>query len=211
MNQEKKVSRGKMKPLGSLQKEIIDFLKPNEWFSPEQIFKATKIDVMKNKALFNSLKNNPNVTYSSETGRFSYKAKHVLRNKEELLEKVIKCPEGIDAEELRDAYPKVKQDIKSLVDSRKILCVINVENKHEILYPNDSRFAINVFPEFKNMWSEVRIPDDVDLKNEMKQFGLKQMEQKKRQPIKQQKREKKRRIRKNFLTNTHLEDFDVEK
>ncbi|WJZ85955.1 hypothetical protein VitviT2T_005461 [Vitis vinifera] len=81
-------------PVGAQIKRVIDLLlETRQAFTPEQINEACYVDMTANKAVFDSLRNNPKVNYDGK--RFSYKSKHDLKDKSQLLVLIRKFPEGI--------------------------------------------------------------------------------------------------------------------
>ncbi|CAL5390467.1 unnamed protein product [Camellia sinensis] len=79
-------------------------------FTPEQINEACYVDINSNKAVFDSLRNNPKVNYDGRC--FAYKSKHALKDKNQLLILIRKFPEGIAVIDLKDAYPTVMEDLQ---------------------------------------------------------------------------------------------------
>jgi len=99
----------------------------------------------------------------------------------------------------------VEQDVKALVDARKVLQLQDTETKHHIIYPLDARFAVDVSPEFQTMWAQIRIPDSIDLEKEMNQAGLSMMEQEKPKNKRPAKKKNTRQKRMRKVTNTHMQ------
>ncbi|PPE01849.1 hypothetical protein GOBAR_AA31141 [Gossypium barbadense] len=98
-------------PVGAQMKRVIDILfQTRQAFTPEQINEACYVDVNGNKDVFEGLRKNPKVNYDGK--RFSYKAKHDVKNKNELLVLIRKYIEGIAVIDLRDAYPNVMEDLQ---------------------------------------------------------------------------------------------------
>ncbi|KAG6600555.1 hypothetical protein SDJN03_05788, partial [Cucurbita argyrosperma subsp. sororia] len=77
--------------------------------TPLQINEACYVDINSNKAVFDSLRNNLKVHYDGR--RFSYKSKHDLKDKNQLLYLIRKFPEGIAVIDLKDSYPNVMEDL----------------------------------------------------------------------------------------------------
>ncbi|CAN6311243.1 unnamed protein product, partial [Urochloa humidicola] len=81
-------------PVGAQMKLVIELLyKTRQAFTAEQINEATYVDIHGNKAVFDSLRNNPKVHYDGR--RFSYKSKHDLKGKDQLLVLIRKFAEGL--------------------------------------------------------------------------------------------------------------------
>ncbi|KAJ4910109.1 hypothetical protein Rs2_04730 [Raphanus sativus] len=67
-------------PVGAQIKRVIELLfETRQAFTPEQINERCYVDMLSNKAVFDSLRNNPKVYYDGR--RFSYKAKHDVKDK----------------------------------------------------------------------------------------------------------------------------------
>ncbi|KAK4389317.1 hypothetical protein Sango_2268700 [Sesamum angolense] len=158
-------------PVGAQIKRVIDLLfETREAFTPEQINEACYVDVNANKAVFDSLRNNPKVSYDGK--RFSYKSKHALKDKSQLLVLVRKFPEGIAVIDLKDSYPTVMEDLQSLKASGQIWLLSNFDSQEDIAYPNDPRAVIKVDDDLKQLFRGIELPRDmldIDLqKNGMK-------------------------------------------
>ncbi|CAL5441926.1 unnamed protein product [Camellia sinensis] len=90
--------------------DILKQLGTRQAFTPEQINEACYVDINSNKAVFDSLRNNPKVNYDGMC--FAYKSKHALKDKNQLLILIRKFPEGIAVIDLKDAYPTVMEDLQ---------------------------------------------------------------------------------------------------
>ncbi|GAB4833180.1 hypothetical protein Ancab_031424 [Ancistrocladus abbreviatus] len=98
-------------PVGAQIKRVIDLpYETRQAFTPEQINEACYVDMNANKSVFDSLRNNPKVNYDGKC--FSYKSKHDLKDKKELLVLIRRFPEGIAIIDLKDAYPNVMEDLQ---------------------------------------------------------------------------------------------------
>ncbi|KAJ0960271.1 hypothetical protein J5N97_001912 [Dioscorea zingiberensis] len=106
-------------------------------FTPELINEACYVDVNANKAVFDSLRNNPKVHYDGK--RFSYKSKHALKDKNQLRSLIRKFSEGIPVIDLKDSYPTVMEDLQALKAAGDIWLLSNLDSQEDIAYPNDPR------------------------------------------------------------------------
>ncbi|CAH2071088.1 unnamed protein product [Thlaspi arvense] len=160
-------------PTGSQIKRVIEILyKERKAFTPEQINEECYVDMLSNKAVFDSMKNNPKVHYDGR--RFSYKSTHDVTNKDELLALINKYPTGIAAADLKDAYKTVMDDLQALKASKHIWFLSNADSQEDIAYPNDFKGQIDVDDEFKSLFREIKIPTDLlDVENELQKIGLK--------------------------------------
>jgi len=206
-------------PTGRLIKDILEFLvkDPHKQWTIPQISDATKIDLNAHPTLIQELKLNPKIKYQHLEGGdlFQYKALHILKNKNDVLGLISNATEGIDEETLQDTYPGVMKDINELVDAHKVIRIQNSDTKHNILFYNDDRFTVQVYPEFQALWSSVKIPDDVDLEKFMTNAGLSMMAQEKKTHKRPAQKERKSTARKlTKITNIHLAnstDIDLSK
>ncbi|KAL0331266.1 UNVERIFIED_CONTAM: hypothetical protein Sangu_1672100 [Sesamum angustifolium] len=160
-------------PVGAQIKRVIDLLfETREAFTPEQINEACYVDVNANKAVFDSLRNNPKVSYDGK--RFSYKSKHALKDKSQLLVLVRKFPEGIAVIDLKDSYPTVMEDLQSLKASGQIWLLSNFDSQEDIAYPNDPRAVIKVDDDLKQLFRGIELPRDMlDIEKDLQKNGMK--------------------------------------
>ncbi|KAL1205302.1 hypothetical protein V5N11_011584 [Cardamine amara subsp. amara] len=158
-------------PVGSQMKRVIDLLfERRQALTPEQINEACYVDMHANKAVFDSLRNNPKAYYDGR--RFSYKATHDVKDKRQLLSLVNKYPNGIAVIDLKDAYPKVLEDLQALKASGEIWLLSN--SQEDVAYPNDLKSEIQVDDDFKALFRDIDIPSDMlDVEKELLKIGLK--------------------------------------
>ncbi|XP_044486564.1 transcription initiation factor IIE subunit beta-like [Mangifera indica] len=160
-------------PVGAQIKRVIDLLlETRQAFTPEQINEACYVDVKANKAVFDSLRNNPKVHYDGR--RFSYKSKHDVKDKSELLVLIRKFPEGIAVIDLKDAYPTVMEDLQALKAAGQIWLLSNFDSQEDIAYPNDPRVPIKVDDDLKQLFREIELPRDMlDIEKDLAKTGMK--------------------------------------
>ncbi|XP_073133035.1 uncharacterized protein [Henckelia pumila] len=160
-------------PVGAQIKRVIDLLfETRQPFTPEQINEACYVDLNANKAVFDSLRNNPKVSYDGK--RFSYKSKHALKDKNQLLVLVRKFPEGIAVIDLKDSYPAVMEDLQALKASGQIWLLSNFDSQEDIAYPNDPRAVIKVDDELKQLFRGIELPRDmIDIEKDLQKNGMK--------------------------------------
>ncbi|CAH8275953.1 unnamed protein product [Arabidopsis lyrata] len=158
-------------PVGAQIKRVIDLLFEKRLaLTPEQINELCYIDMHANKAVFDSLRKNPKAHYDGR--RFSYKATHDVKDKNQLLSLVSKYPDGIAVVDLKDAYPNVIEDLKALSASEDIWLLSN--SQEDIAYPNNFKCEIKVDDEFKALFRDIDIPSDMlDVEKELLKIGLK--------------------------------------
>ncbi|XP_002509755.2 general transcription factor IIE subunit 2 [Ricinus communis] len=160
-------------PVGAQIKRVIDLLfETRQAFTPEQINEACYVDVNSNKAVFDSLRNNPKVHYDGR--HFSYKSKHDLKDKKQLLYLIREFKEGIAVIDLKDAYPTVMEDLQALKAAGDIWLLSNFDSQEDIAYPNDPKAVIKVDDELKVKFREIELPRDMlDIEKDLQKNGMK--------------------------------------
>ena len=80
-----------------------------------------------------------------------------------------------------------------------------------IFFPNEvSQYDLKLSPDFKMMWNEIQIPNEVDLERAMKTNGLQLARTQKRKPTGPQKKQRQaRKVKK--LVNGHLDPALMQK
>ncbi|XP_037497234.1 general transcription factor IIE subunit 2 [Jatropha curcas] len=199
-------------PVGAQMKRVIGLLFETA-FTPEQINDACFVDVKSNKTVFDSLRNNPKVNYDGRC--FSYKSKHDLKDKNQLLSLICKFPEGIATIDLKDAYPAVTEDLQALKAAGKIWLLSNYDSQEDIAYPNDPRANIKVDDELKQLFRGVELAHDMlDIERDLIKNGMKPATDtaKRRaaaqvQGISSKPKNKKKKHERTKLTNAHLPEL----
>ena len=188
----------------------MNFLRSNSGkpYTPDEIKLRVQIEIIPNTELFKLLVNNQFIVYVD--GKFSYKSMFSMRNGDEFLEQLNKTPDGIEWDNLKDIYSGIEQDLETLIQNKKAFRILNAETKTEVIYPNDTRFSMNVAWEFRELWDQVKIPDVVDLQKRMQQAGLTVSEQEKKTNKRPGPKQKKQRARKIKLTNVHLDSSQID-
>ncbi|XP_039145667.1 uncharacterized protein LOC120282903 [Dioscorea cayenensis subsp. rotundata] len=160
-------------PVGAQIKRVIDLLlETRKALTPEKINQACNVDISSNKVVFESLKNNPKVNYDGKC--FSYKRKHDLKGKAELLSLIRKFPDGIAVVDVKDAYPTIMEDLKALKAADQIWIVTNMDSKEDIAYPNNPKVMMTVDDDLKQMFRGIELPKDmVDIEKELQMAGMK--------------------------------------
>ncbi|GLU17347.1 hypothetical protein SLE2022_337180 [Rubroshorea leprosula] len=160
-------------PAGAQIKRVIDLLlETRQALTPEQINEACYVDLNANKAVFDSLRNNLKVHYDGK--RFSYKSKHDLKDKNQLLYLIRKFPEGIAVIDLKDAYPTVMEDLQALKATGQIWLLSNFDSQEDIAYPNDPRVPIKVDEDIKQLFRKIELPRDmIDIEKDLQKNGMK--------------------------------------
>eukprot|EP00871_Galdieria_phlegrea_P000856 jgi/Galph1/1771/GphlegSOOS_G461.1 len=164
------------KPLGLLLVNILNYLH-NELrpVSPQELKEKLRIDV-EQKELAENLRTNPRIVVEPD-GRLRWKSKYLLRNKQDLLSVIRKSQNGIDKADLMDAYKGVEEDLQNLLNSepKEVLIIKNNFYKQEFVFPFEPRLFYPVSADVTELWSEVRVPDPVDVHRYLVGRGLKEM------------------------------------
>lgn len=202
--------------VGAQIKRVIDLLfETRQALTPAEINEACYVDINANKGVFESLKKNVKVNYDGH--RFSYKSKHDLKDKHELLVLIRKAPEGVAVIDLKDAYPSVLDDLQELKASGDVWLLSNYDSQEDIVYPNDPKVKIKVDEDVKQLYREIELPKDmVDIEKDLQKTGMKPATNTaKRKAAMQvqgaqskQKQKKKREFTKRTrLTNAHMPEL----
>lgn len=160
-------------PVGAQIKRVIDLLlETRQALTPEQINEACYVDINANKAVFDSLRNNHKVSYDGK--RFSYKSKHDLKGKDQLLSLIRKFSEGLPVVDIKDAYPAVMDDLQALKGAGHVWLLSNMDSQEDIVYPNDPKVMIKVDDDLKQLFRGIELPRDmVDIEKELQKNGMK--------------------------------------
>ncbi|KAK7308986.1 hypothetical protein RJT34_05369 [Clitoria ternatea] len=160
-------------PVGSQMKRVIDILfETRQALTIEQINEACYVDMRANKDVFDSMRKNPKVKFDGEY--FSYKSKHDIRDRSELLFLIRKFPEGIAVVDLKDAYPSVMEDLQGLKAAREIWLLSNYDSQEDIAYPNDPKVPIKVDDDLKLLFRGIELPHDmIDIERDLQKNGMK--------------------------------------
>lgn len=87
--------------------------------------------------LWEMLTHNDKVSYDDTKKRFSYKAKHVLQDRREMLALIHKFPDGVLESDVVDSYLGAADDAAALLESGDVLFLVNAESRERVLYPID--------------------------------------------------------------------------
>ncbi|KAI8373973.1 hypothetical protein EDC96DRAFT_551755 [Choanephora cucurbitarum] len=194
---------------------VIQFLKDSD--APQSvtsIVSRTKVDITKNKLLWDKLAENEKIEYDPVNNTFAYKPTYQIRSKEDLLSLLIQHKDegGMDYKDLKDSYSKLSSAVEELAASGQILVVRNKDGNPRVLFYNDIEYNTPIDSEFKQMWSEISIPDETDLPKALEAAGLKTMEVFEKKVTSESKpKRSKTRNKRIKITNTHLSHIDLSK
>eukprot|EP00252_Welwitschia_mirabilis_P012748 TRINITY_DN281_c0_g1_i1.p1 TRINITY_DN281_c0_g1~~TRINITY_DN281_c0_g1_i1.p1 ORF type:complete len:273 (-),score=69.62 TRINITY_DN281_c0_g1_i1:194-1012(-) len=202
--------------VGAQIKRVIDLLlETRQALTPEEINEACYVDINANKGVFESLKKNLKVNYDGK--RFSYKSKHDLKDKNELLALIRKSVEGIAVIDLKDAYPTVLDDLQCLKANGDVWLLSNYDSQEDIVYPNDPKLKIKIDDDVKQLFRDIELPKDmVDIEKDLQKNGMKPATNTAKRkaalqvqgaPSKPKQKKKKEFSKRTKLTNAHLPEL----
>ncbi|PVZ98130.1 hypothetical protein BB558_005270 [Smittium angustum] len=179
----------------------------------EEIFKLTRINVS-DPEVFGLLCSNEKIIYNKENQTFEYKPVYDLKNKDDLLNLLKQRVNigGLLIKDLKDSHIDLNKAVNELKSEGWVLTINNKDGTPRQLFYNRNNTNLAVNDSFKEIWQELRVPDETELMFEMERAGLKQMEIAKRKTANDEGlkklKVKNRRIK---ITNTHLEGIDLTK
>ncbi|KAJ1298563.1 hypothetical protein BS78_01G462900 [Paspalum vaginatum] len=168
-----KINSIRKSAVGAQIKLVIELLyKTRQSLTPEQINQETYVHIYGNKAVYDSLRNNPKVLFDGRS--FSYKPKHVLTGRDQLLDLIRKCSNGLAVEDVKDSYPSVLEDLQALKASGDIWWLSGTDSQEDMVYFNDPRWRITVDDDLKQQFRDIELPRDMlDIEKELKKSGEK--------------------------------------
>lgn len=160
-------------PAGAQIKLVIDLLyKTRQAHTPEQINEACYVDIMGNKAVFDNLRKNLKVRYDGRC--FSYKSKHDLNGKDDLLDLIQRSQYGLAVVDVKDSYTSVLEDLQALKSEGQVWLLANNDSQEDIVYPNDPKVVIKVDDDLKQLFRGIELPGDmVDIEKDLQKNGMK--------------------------------------
>ncbi|KAI8979639.1 hypothetical protein BDF20DRAFT_522615 [Mycotypha africana] len=192
---------------------VIQFLKDSD--TPQSVVSITsrtKVDISKIPDIWHKLTHTEKIEYDPINQTFEYKPTYQIKSKEDLLELLLQKRNegGMDYKDLKDSYSKLSSAVEELATEGQILVVRNKDGNPRVLFCNDRQYNTHMDPEFKKMWTEIKIPDETDLPKALEQAGLKTMEVFEQKVTSDSKPKKtKTRNKRIKITNTHLSHIDL--
>ena len=123
--------------------------------------------------LWEMLLHNDKVLFDETKRRFSYKAKHSLRDRREMLALIQKYPDGVLEEDVVDAYQGAVEDAAALVENGDVIFLVNAESRERVLYPVDDAYEVHVDEDVSSAFHGVTIPaHDPDWDQALRQIGV---------------------------------------
>ena len=176
--------------------------------SPQDIKDKISVDLMAHPNLFKAIAHNEKILY--EDGKFSFRPVFSIETKEELLRLLFDYKQsgfGLEIEELRESCPELNLFVDELVLEGKVLRMYGKDKSLRFIFYNEYK-AEPVDDSFKQMWNNLKVPNEFDLNFELTQAGLQPFQVydntiKKRQ-IEMVEKKKKKISRRIKITNTHM-------
>ena len=155
------------------QKRVMDLLnKTRKPLSAAELHNELGFPVDRGE-LWDMLLNNDKVMYNETTRRFSYRARHALEDRREMLALIQKHPDGIPMDDVTDAYQTADVDAKELIAGGMVMSLVNTETRDRILYPIDDAYEVVVDEDIASMFHGVEVPEhDVDFDAALRKIGL---------------------------------------
>jgi hypothetical protein len=199
-------------PLGMRLKQVIDFLRQRETAaSVAEISAATGRQVDREEDLASALEVNPKVMIDAVENTLIYVPDANIRDKNQLLDYVLRSGAPVAVKELADSYKAVMDDVATLKAEGKIVGLhsYDPEVACEVLYPVDQSLAgLAADSEVTAVWYATEIPeDDEETAAGLRSFGQVPAPRKaprKKEKSTENKKRKKRSVRLRAVTNVHL-------
>ncbi|XP_078153028.1 uncharacterized protein LOC144548199 [Carex rostrata] len=159
---------------GRRMKLVIDLLyKTRDALTPEEIYNGCYVNIHDNKnEIHDSLRNNPKVFFDGK--RFSYKSKHDLKGKDDLLRLIRRNVEGLPVIDVKDSYTSVMDDLMALKVENLVWLVTSIDSEEDIVYPNEPKFVVRIDNDIKQTFFATDLPRDfIDVEKELLKMGMK--------------------------------------
>jgi len=160
-------------------------------------------------AFLHLLKNNPKITYHEDTDLYEFRPLHNIRNASSLLATLANTSTGagLVVKELKDGYPNVEEDLKTLEARGDVLVIRGKKDGlARMVWYNDAKLNVGISQEFKELWASLKVPDAGDLPRELQKAGMTpaSVDPRTIKRAVEEKEKKKKGRRRGKITNTHL-------
>lgn len=204
-------------PVGLQLNRIHTFLRSElEPFSSSEILQRTGVDIENTPDILLSLTGDASKVIREKDGRWRWASKYQLRNFSHLLSLMSRSSDGVNEKDLYDSYKGVKDDIAKL---KKRDAIYELKSGVRILlFPRDPRLDLQISDDVKERYKGVRVPDAIEIHRYLVAEGLKETDDATgvmiAKPVARKRpssrKESKRRTRKIKLTNTHMENSNID-
>jgi transcription initiation factor TFIIE subunit beta len=185
----------------------VDYLKTHSPITADEI--ARYLSTSMTPSFLYLLRNNPKITYDADSDLYEFRPLHNIRNPSSLLATLANSPTGagLVVKELKDGYPNIDEDLKTLEQQGKVLVTRGKKDGlARMVWYNDPKLNVSISEEFKELYHSLKVPDAADLPRELEKAGMTPASVDPR-TIKRavvEKEKKKRGRRRGKITNTHL-------
>ena len=165
------------KPLGLVLHAVITYLRQElRSVASEELKQAVGADPDADAELRANLLTNPRVLHEPD-GRWRWRSKYYLRNRDDLVNLLRRTEAGIPAAELFDAYKGARDDIVELARHRRppplLLYRATDSAKDGVLFANDTALYMPASDAVRELWHATPVPDALVVHNYLVQRGLK--------------------------------------
>jgi transcription initiation factor TFIIE subunit beta len=186
----------------------VDYLKTHPDPIPAEKI-ASYLSTNMSPAFLHLLQNNPKITYHADTDLYEFRPLHNIRNASSLLATLANQPTGVGLaiKELKDGYPNVEEDLKTLEAQGHVLVIRGKKDGlPRMVWYNDPKLNVSISEEFKEMYHNLRVPDAGDLPKELEKAGMTpaSVDPRSIKRVVVEKEKKKKGRRRGRITNTHL-------
>jgi len=184
----------------------VDYLKTHSPITADEI--ARYLSTTMTPLFLYLLRNNPKITYNADSDLYEFRPLHNIRNASSLLATLANTPTGagLVVKELKDGYPNIEDDLKTLEQQGKVLVTRGKKDGlARMVWYNDPKLNVLVSEEFKEIFHSFRVPEAADLPWELEKAGMMPASVDPR-TIKHAvvEKEKKKGRRRGKITNTHI-------
>lgn len=127
------------------------------------------------RTLFQSDSPGNRITWDAANSRYRYKPKLDIRNPAQLKGYLQnqKSSQGLSIKDLKDGWPSVADDIKTMEDKKEVLVKRAKDGVAKSVWDNDPSLVLPMDSEFSNEWHKIAIPaNPEDLRATLMNIGL---------------------------------------
>ena len=186
----------------------VDYLKSHSDPIPAEKI-ASYLSTQMTPAFIHLLRNDPKITYHSDTDLYEFRPLHNIRNSSSLLATLANQPTGagLPVKELKDGYPTVEEDLRTLEAQGHVLVIRGKKDGlARMVWFNDPKLNVSISGEFKEMYHNIKVPAAGDLPRELEKLRMTPVSVDPRsiKRVVVEKEKKKKGRRRGKITNTHL-------
>jgi transcription initiation factor TFIIE subunit beta len=161
------------------------------------------------QAFLQILRHHPNITYHADTNLYEFRPAHNIRNASSLLATLAnqRTGAGLPVKELKDGYPAVEEDLKTLEAQGHVLVIRGKKDGlARMVWYNDAKLNVAIAEEFKEMYHRLKVPEAGDLPRELEKLGMTpaSVDPRSIKKVVVEKEKKRKGRRRGKITNTHL-------